>query len=96
MLTSTPNAIKKGEDVVSRTIIKRNKFIMNQLQTSAGSSKASILVQTKKLIKSFNEDGRRYILIAANISPHEISAEEFVAMKADIGVPWEKLKTMAR
>ena len=96
MLTSTPKAVKKSEDAVNRTIANRNKFILQQLETSAGMSQNSVVIQTKKLIKSFSEDDRRDILIAAKISPHEITAEEFVAMKADMGIPWEKLKTMAR
>ena len=47
-------------------------------------------------MKTLSRDQRSQILKSAKISPIEIGAEEMVAMKVDLGIPWEKLKNMAR
>ena len=62
----------------------------------AGKDLPSICSQTSALMRTFTEDDRLHILKEANIGSTEISAEAMVALKADIGVPWIKLKTMAR
>ena len=80
----------------SKTISRRNKYIKSQIEATSGSNKEDILIQTSKLVKSFDEEARVTILRNANISPVEIDAETMVAMKVDMGIPWEKLKTMSR
>ena len=65
------------------------------MKTSAGSSKQSLMRQAGALLKSFREE-REQILKEAKITSVQISAEAMVALKADMGIPWEKLKTMAR
>ena len=47
-------------------------------------------------MKSFEESDRKEILQNSNISTTNITSEEMVALKADLGLPWEKLKAMAR
>ena len=64
---------------------------MEQLESSAGSSSNSMII-----LKGFERKDRREILKTANITSVEISADAMVAMKVDMGIPWEKLKTMAR
>ena len=75
---------------------RRNNFISRQLEETAGSSTAAKIKQTAVLLKSFDECERTKILEVANVGQAEINAEEMVALKADIGIPWEKMKIMAR
>ena len=66
------------------------------MTTSSGESKGSLIQQTAVIIKSFCKEERQLVLQKANINAKEITPEEMVALKADMGVPWEKLKTMLR
>jgi len=95
-LTSTPKASKESTNVCNKTINRRNKHLLSQIQVSSGSSTAATGVQTRKIIKSLDEDTRRDILNEANIESIEIGPAQMVAMKSDLGIPWEKLKSMSR
>ena len=53
-------------------------------------------VQAGKLVKSCDQDTRLNILKIANIPPVEISAEHLTAIKVDLVIPREKLKTISR
>ena len=68
----------------------------NNLEIVAGSSKDSMILQTGLLVKSFDVQERQTILNLANIERSHITAESLVAMKADLGMPWEKMKAMSR
>lgn len=96
MFTSTPKPVKNSNEVCKRTIEKRNKFLKNQLLFSSGGNESGFSVQTGKLVKSLKENERVEILKRANITTKSITPEEFVAMKADLSIPWSKLKTMSR
>ena len=96
IFTSTPKHIKESDKVSKRTLKNRQIVLTNTLNVTAGSSSAAHVKQTGELIKSFDEINRQEILKLANISAAEITAEEMVALKADMGVPWTKLKTMSR
>ena len=61
---------------------------MEQLESSAGSSSNSMVIQAGKLLKGFDRKDRREILKTANITSVEISADAMVAMKVDMGIPW--------
>ena len=67
-----------------------------EIKISTGETSESVQIQVSKLVKSFGYDDRKAILEQANIQPSEIIAEEMVAMKVDLGIPWEKMKTMGR
>ncbi|XP_057313751.1 V(D)J recombination-activating protein 1-like [Hydractinia symbiolongicarpus] len=96
MFTSTPKPVKNSNEVCKRPIEKRNKFLKNQLLFSSGGNESGFSVQTGKLVKSLKENERVEILKRANITTKSITPEEFVAMKADLSIPWSKLKTMSR
>ena len=66
------------------------------MEISAGSSSTAIMKQSSVLLKSFEEEERKEILQNVNIGVTEITAEEMVALKSDMGLPWEKIKTMSR
>ena len=66
------------------------------MKTSSGESTKSLVRQTASIIKSFAQEERNAILKKANISAVEITPEEMVALKSDMGIPWEKLKTVSR
>ena len=96
VLTSTPKPIKLSTEASKRTLRNRSKFLKHHLQTASGNSTEAIMLQTGTLIKNFDSEERQKILATANINPVEISADAMVAMKSDLGIPWEKLKTMTR
>ena len=52
--------------------------------------------QAAHLIQSFGRGERENILKLANILPYEVDAETMVAMKVDLGIPWQKLKNISR
>ena len=62
----------------------------------AANTTKSTLVQGRSLIKKYSLEDSEKILKEEYILPSEIGAEAMVAMKLDMGIPWEKLKTMAR
>ena len=95
-MTSTPKAIKQSDEAGKRTLQQRNKILKTQIETSSGSSEAAFNRQTGMFMKTLSRDQRSQILKSAKISPIEIGAEEMVAMKVDLGIPWEKLKNIAR
>lgn len=94
VLTSTPKGIK--ENVSRRHLRRRTKFLHDQIFTTAGATKLSLLGQTSALVKRFPQAERETILKEAQLSSATITSEAMVALKADMGVPWEKMKTMAR
>ena len=47
-------------------------------------------------MKTLSRDQLSQILKSAKINPIEIGAEEMVVVKVDLGIPWERLKKMAR
>ena len=69
---------------------RRNNFISRQLEETAGSSTAAKIKKTAVLLKGFDECERTKILEVANVGQAEINAEEMVALKAVMGIPWEK------
>jgi len=66
------------------------------LGTCSGASKDAVSVQTGKLVKSFDVEQRTEIIKNAQIPSASIPEDALVAMKVDMGIPWEKLKTMSR
>ena len=68
---------------------------MGQLNNTCGSTEKASVVQTSKLLKSFEEGNRKNILMKDGIFV-DITPKEMVAMKVDMGIPWEKVKYIAR
>lgn len=96
MLTSTPKPVKHTSCVSERTKRRRNSLLFGHLETISGSTKQSTIIQAGSLLKRFSQNDRNDILKQANIVSYEIDEESLVAMKVDMGIPWQKLKTMAR
>ena len=88
--------MKQSDEAGKRTLQRRNKILKKQIETSSGNSEATFNRQAGMLMKTLSKDQRSQVLKSAKISPIEIGAEEMVAMKADLGILWEKLKNMAR
>ena len=90
-------AVKASNEVTKKTLQAKNNFIHGHIEKSAGPSKNAIMTQTSTLLlKSFEEKARFKILKIAQIPQTELTAAALVAMKADMGIPWEKLKRMPR
>ena len=66
------------------------------MTTVAGDSAKGLTIQTAQLVKSFNSEERQEILKCGNIPSAEISPEKMVALKANLAIPWGKLKTICR
>ena len=82
--------------VCHKTIGRRNMVLQQHLSTVSGSSNEAVSAQAGKLLKLFDQDTRLNILKIANIHPVEKSPVHMVAMKVDLAIPWEKLKTISR
>lgn len=66
------------------------------LQTTSGSSIDAKTAQTSKLLSTMDLECRQKILEKAKIPKAEISEDIMVAMKVDMSIPWEKMKTMSK
>ena len=62
----------------------------------SGNSAESVTIQSEALLKSIPAEERQKILKAGKVNPASIGAEKFVAMKANLGLPWQKMRVMAR
>ena len=69
---------------------------MKQLHNTSGHSEEASAIQTSKIVTSIEDEKRHDILEKAGIYAAVITPENMVAMKVDLGIPWEKLKCMAR
>ena len=72
---------------------RRNKFIKDQIEFTSGGAATE---QTINLLNSLDRDERTKILEKSNIDAAHIDAEHMVSMKTNLGLFWEKMKTMAR
>ena len=95
MFTTTPMKTKDSNEACAKTVFNRNKLLLGMVHTTSGKSNGAVTIQTGKLVKSLGVEERQQILKTAGISM-ELGEEELVAMKVDMGIPWEKLKTMSR
>jgi len=96
MLTSMPVASKESESAVcKRTLQIRSKHFRNNLSILAGGENGKN-VQAALFLNSASATERQAILDEGNISPVELNAKTMVAMKADMCLPWEKMKTISR
>ena len=71
---STPKPIKGSETFSSKTVSRRNKFLMGQLNNTCGDTEKASVLETSKLLKSFEEDHRKNILIKAGIVATDITS----------------------
>ena len=96
LMTPTPSAIKESASACTRTVQLRTRFLKNQMSMVSGHSEKSSIIQTGSLLKAFSREDRSEILKFGKIDPVMLDAEELVAMKAHLSLPWEKLKAMGR
>ena len=94
VLSSTPIAYKGSSKLSNKTLQRRSNFVKKELSICSGNDGTK--KQAAHLIQSFGRDKRENILKLANILPFEVDAETMVAMKVDLGIPWEKLKNISR
>ena len=83
-------------DVAQRTLRQRSKFLASIRQKVSGGGETSATVQLAHEI-SQNKDERDELLREAGIAvPHEAPAAEVLAMKADLAIPWNRLRSIRR
>jgi len=95
-MTPTPSANKETASACTRTVQLRTRFLKNQISMVSGHCEKSSLIQTSSILKTFSREDRGEILKLGKIDPVVLDAEELVAMKAHLSLPWEKLKAMGR
>nr|XP_047126638.1 postreplication repair E3 ubiquitin-protein ligase RAD18-like [Hydra vulgaris] len=91
-----PKVYVESAHCSNKTLSKRQKHLMQQVNHTAGCSQESKICQTSVMLKSYDKDEANEMLKKANIGTMDLNAREMVALKADMGIPWNKLKTMAR
>ncbi|XP_065672293.1 uncharacterized protein LOC136090116 [Hydra vulgaris] len=96
IFTHAPKAYVNSAQAAQSTLRLRNTNIAKHFETLAGNLNDAVANQTSKLLNSLSQDTRHSILDNAGLNHSEISASVMVAMKTDMGVPWEKLKIMSR
>ena len=96
LFTHTPKAYVSSNQAAKSTNYCINSPIKRHLEVVAGTLNNAVGNQTLKLVKSSPLEIRQLILANSTIKHVEISETEMVAMKTDMGIPWEKLKTMSR
>ena len=96
VFSATTKAVKDSGRCCKRTLQYRNANLKRQLAYTAGESTKALSVQTGMLVKSFGQEQREQILREGKLQSVSIPAKTMVAMKSDLCVPWEKLKTMGR
>lgn len=94
-MTSTPKAIIQNEEAGKRTLQRKHPIFKKQIAKSSCSSEAAFNRHVEMLMKTLNRDQRSQVLKSAKISLIEIGAEEMVAIKVDLGIPWKTLKNLA-
>ncbi|XP_047134470.2 V(D)J recombination-activating protein 1 [Hydra vulgaris] len=94
LFSSIAKAYVTSNEASSTTIKERNAILKRNMEIVSGTSTDSVCSQSSKLLKSFPSETREKILTNLNIEGVAISATKMVAMKADLGLPWEKLKNI--
>ena len=79
-------------DASRKTIARRNKA-MDRVRDLVSADDSS--TQLKEEIQHLNKDERQDLLQNAGFTL-EIPAEQGLAMKADLGLPWNKLRVIRR
>ncbi|XP_065663349.1 uncharacterized protein LOC136085802 isoform X2 [Hydra vulgaris] len=96
LFSLAPKAYVSSDQASTTTVRVRNASIKRQLKVVSGTSNDAICCQSSKLLNSFQAESKGLILDNLNTERVVISATNMVAMKADLCIPWEKLKTISR
>ncbi|XP_065641217.1 uncharacterized protein LOC124812048 isoform X1 [Hydra vulgaris] len=96
LFSLTPKAYVSSNQASNTTIRVRNASIKRHMKVISGTSNDAVCCQTSKLINSFQAETKGLILDNLNTERVVISATNMVAMKADLCIPWEKLKTISK
>ena len=92
----TSKTFKTSAEISEKTIRRRQKQLHQSLIENDGPTKKAKIQQVALMLNSFNKNDKIDILKKSNLSQVEIEPEDVVALKADCGLPWEKMKKMIR
>ena len=81
-----------SSDASKRTVRRRNDNIGEVRSITSG---GEALVQLASEIKSLNKEDREGLLLEAQL-PIVIPVDHALSMKADLGIPWNKLRILRR
>ena len=94
--TRIAHARVTSEEALPRTLHQRSKLLADICHKVSGGREASARAQLAHEI-SQNKDERNELLREAGIAvPHQAVAEEVLAMKVDLAIPWNKLRNIRR
>ena len=96
LFTHTPKAYVCSNQAAKSTTCCQSSSIKRHLEVVQGTLNNAVGIQISKLAKTLPTEIRQSILANSTTKHVEISASEMAAMKTDMGIPWEKLKTMSR
>nr|XP_047146260.1 uncharacterized protein LOC124819103 [Hydra vulgaris] len=92
----TPKICKTSNSINQKTIKRRQNQIHQSLVKNAGLAKKAKINQAALMLNSFNDNDKINILKQEKIPQVQIESEDIVSLKADCGLPWEKMKKMIR
>ncbi len=91
-MVRVPHSVVSTSDASSRTIARRNKAIDGIRDLVSCGDSAS---QMREEIRHLNKNERQELLHDAGFTLN-IAPEQGLAMKADLGLPWNKLRIVRR
>ncbi len=91
---SSFNTSCSSQSAVSQKTLKRRSQEIAEIHTIVSGSCASDQLQSE--IKSHPKVEREQMLKSISKIKIEVNPEHGLAMKADLGIPWNKLRTMRR
>ena len=81
-----------SEDASRSTIRSRSHLLAGLRTQISGGSSQSVQIQFRSEIMSSSKEERQSLLKQAGLqTPNEINAEEGLAFKAQLSIPWQKL-----
>ncbi|XP_065675300.1 uncharacterized protein LOC136091551 [Hydra vulgaris] len=95
LFSSIPKAYVTSNEASNATVRERNAIVKRNIEVVSGPSNDAVCSQSSKLLISLPSETKEKILANSNIKV-TISATKMVAMKADLCIPWEKLKNISR
>lgn len=89
-----PSPRVSTESVTTKTV-KQRSFQLSSIQKSISGGESSERIQLQSEIKLLSTEDREKLLDDIGIHS-ETSAEQGLALKADLSIPWNKLRVMRR
>lgn len=92
-----PNPHVPSETACNKTVHNRSKHLIHLRGRISGQGSSSSQVQLQDEIKVLNKEEREELVKSLyNHTRTDVATEKILAFKADLSIPWNKLRTMRR